>query len=32
LEYYNERDGKVWKKIDKWIKIFEADPDFGESF
>jgi len=32
LEYYNERDGKVWKKIQKWITIFEADPDFGESF
>lgn len=32
LDYYNERDAKTRKKIDKWIKIFEWDPDFGDSF
>ncbi len=32
LDYYNERDAKVRKKIEKWIKIFEWDPDFGTTF
>lgn len=32
LEYRNERDAKVWKKTEKRLKIFEADPDFGQSF
>lgn len=28
-DYLIERDNKVWKKIDEWLKFYEADPDFG---
>lgn len=32
LDYYNERDSKIRKKIDKRLKIFEADTDFWDTF
>lgn len=28
-EYLTERDNKVWKKIEKYQKFYESDPDFG---
>jgi hypothetical protein len=28
LDRYNERDKEVRAKIEKWLKIFESDPDF----
>lgn len=28
-EYMLERDNKVWKKIEDWVKFYESDPDFG---
>jgi hypothetical protein len=28
-EYMAERDNKVWKKIEKYQKFYESDPDFG---
>lgn len=28
-EYMTERDNKTWKKIEKYQKFFESDPDFG---
>lgn len=31
-EYYNERDNRTWKKIDAYLKIFQADPDFWTTF
>ena len=31
-EYYNERDNRTWKKIEYYLKIFQADPDFGTTF
>lgn len=31
-EIYNERDNAVWKKIEYYLKIFQADPDFWTTF
>ena len=31
-EYYNERDNRTWKKIEYYLKKFQADPDFGTTF
>ena len=31
-EYYNERDNRTWKKIEYYLKIFQADPDFWTTF
>ena len=31
-EYYNDRDNRVWKKIEWYLKIFQADPDFWTTF
>ncbi len=28
-EYMAERDNKTWKKIEKYLKFYEGDPDFG---
>ena len=31
-EYYNERDNRTWKKIEYYLKLFQADPDFWTTF
>ncbi|AHB41745.1 hypothetical protein P148_SR1C00001G0958 [candidate division SR1 bacterium RAAC1_SR1_1] len=31
-EYLIERDNKVWKKIEKYQKFYESDPDFGGDY
>ena len=31
-EYYNERDNRTRKKIEYYLKIFQADPDFWTTF
>ena len=31
-EHYNERDNRVWKKIEAYLKMFQADPDFWSTF
>ena len=31
-EIYNERDNAVWKKIEWYLKVFQADPDFWTTF
>lgn len=31
-EYYNDRDNRTWKKIEWYLKIFQADPDFWTTF
>lgn len=31
-EYYNDRDNRTWKKIEKYLKIYQADPDFWTTF
>ncbi|MDR2190518.1 MAG: hypothetical protein LBP53_04985 [Candidatus Peribacteria bacterium] len=31
MEHWNERDNRVWKKIQKWLDIFDKDPDFGDT-
>ena len=31
-ELYNERDNAVWKKIEWYLKVFQADPDFWTTF
>lgn len=31
-EYYNERDNRTWKKIEYYLKMFQADPDFWTTF
>lgn len=32
LEYYNERDNRIWKKIDKWYKAYSADPMYPAEY
>lgn len=32
LDYYNNRDSKIWKKIDKWYSKFSSDPVFAKEF
>ena len=31
-EYYDERDNRNRKQIEKYLKIFQSDPDFGTTF
>ena len=31
-DYYNERGNRTWKKIDFYLKKFQADPDFWTTF
>jgi len=31
-EYYMERDARVWKKIEKWQKLYEWDPHFASYY
>ncbi|MEI8091448.1 MAG: hypothetical protein WCG98_04360 [bacterium] len=28
MDYYTDRDDRVWKKIEKWQKVFEKDAHF----
>ena len=32
MEYYTDRDNRVWKKIEKWQKIYENDAHFSSFF
>lgn len=32
LEYYNDRDNRIWKKIDKWYKAYSADPMYPAEY
>ena len=32
MEYYTDRDNRIWKKIEKWQKIYEADKHFPSFF
>ena len=32
MEYYTARDNRVWKKIERWQKIYEADAHFSSLF
>lgn len=31
-DLYNERDSAIWKKIEWYLKIYQADPDFWTTF
>jgi hypothetical protein len=32
LEYYNDRDNRTWKKIDRWYKAYSADPMYPAEY
>jgi hypothetical protein len=32
LEYYADREGRTWKKIEKRLTIFEKDPHFSTNW
>lgn len=32
VEYMAERDNKIWKKIETYLKFYEGDPDFGGDY
>lgn len=32
VEYYNDRDNKTWKKIDRWYKHYSSDPMYPAEF
>lgn len=32
IEYYNDRDNKTWKKIDRWYKHYGSDPMYPAEF